>query len=97
MTYPKCYLIPVYYLQMTPKFIVTLETRLIYINCKKILISYQDSLKGSRCPLTFPSVKIYTLIELTPTMFTVWLAVVLNKLLKKETWEYLIDNQVKVS
>ena len=40
-------------------------------------------------------VKVYTLVELTPTMFTVWLAVVLNKLLKKETWEYLIDNQLK--
>ena len=36
-------------------------------------------------PFNIPSAKVYTLVELTPTMFTVWLAVVLNKLSKKET------------
>jgi len=88
MTYLTCFPIPVYYLLTTLKSTIILRVKMIHINCSRILLNWKSGLKCGRCLyIMFPSAKVYTWVELTPIMCIAhaWLAVTLNKPMKKET------------
>ena len=84
MTYLECFPIPVYYLLTTLKS-SHIKSEDDVCKLQQILLNWKSGLKCGRCLLMFSSAKVYTWVELTPTMHIAWLAVTLNKPVKKKT------------